>query len=1023
MRLMSMEIENVRCFRQAHINLSSDITVIYGRNGVGKTALFDAIEYCLLNDVGRFAGESYPPDYIANSFSHEDVRIHIDLLDETEEWIEIVRDRQDVNKFKLSGSRSFSTHKDMLYGMFVNEDYLPPRREIELIKELVRSTILLSQATVSQFVQGSPEERARIVTQIAGSAYIQRCLEKARAVTADAIKRKSQEVQTLKDIQEIKAERTKRLLEADTRANSLRLGLFGNSVSLADLEVALRANYLTITSPEQHSPESLLDAVRSAVDARLRALEARRKGLVELETQHASQQGRLARESDVLRVITQLRKDEEAFREKRNQAERSRDFLYEEISKLNQDISTTKDRVEDLEILQNLAREREILTKSQQEVSAELTLTLAQLSSAQTKLAKQRAEQAAIEHEMNSRSSSTKLIETRIKTFTTFDRMLASYGMAKERAKGLEAEVKRLSDSLGVTQQKLASQRTNKAVLKERVARVQSEVTRLQLSSNQLEEMLVRIKLLATNEKCPLCGHKHKSLEHLHAAIDRVISRIPADFQKLAEQLQALSAESSRSVAEVQRSESEIQLLEDEIGKRSALLREAIQSISQVELTARSLGLAPSPDLVGKEIQRQRIELENESARLTKANDIHASILDAISSLESEVLGFQPTIDSLQDRMRVLDNSFSDVAERVEIHQTSLGYEASSGRLEELMKQDRASVSTLEIQHRNKSGELGRLQRILDDIDAALARVGKSIQENEAQLSTLKIQIEAYRTNCELLGLRQDESNESISQVLASVLTEIKSLDALIATAEKFASSQRISILEEEMKQVRQELAELEKEEADSRTNATGLDKAEKTATGWVAVLEQKVDSIVSERLADHRPEILNLFRRMVPNPFSFEEIGIQYDGFGINLGLRYRGLSKESGEPRFFLSAGQANVLALSIFLSLASKQNWSKLEMLLLDDPVQHLDDLDALAFIDTLRAYALGIGCKKKQIVVSTCDRNLYLLMIRKLGLLEAEGLRLTGISLIDQGIEGPEIRYDIGGPERRKYLQAI
>jgi len=158
----------------------------------------------------------------------------------------------------------------------------------------------------------------------------------------------------------------------------------------------------------------------------------------------------------------------------------------------------------------------------------------------------------------------------------------------------------------------------------------------------------------------------------------------------------------------------------------------------------------------------------------------------------------------------------------------------------------------------------------------------------------------------------------------------------------------------------------------------------------------------------------------MIPCPYLFEKVTLNYEETGIRLGLRYRGQEKDAGEPRFFLSSAQANVLALSIFLSLAGKQNWSKLETILLDDPVQHLDDLDAVAFLDNLRAMALGGFGPKKQIIVTTCDKNLYLLMIRKFRLLEKNGLQFTAISMIDKGSSGPEIIYDIGGLEDRRHM---
>ena len=161
----------------------------------------------------------------------------------------------------------------------------------------------------------------------------------------------------------------------------------------------------------------------------------------------------------------------------------------------------------------------------------------------------------------------------------------------------------------------------------------------------------------------------------------------------------------------------------------------------------------------------------------------------------------------------------------------------------------------------------------------------------------------------------------------------------------------------------------------------------------------------------------------MIPSPYLFDKVSMRKNKSGLELGLRYRGLRKDAGEPRFFLSSAQANILALSIFLSLAGRQQWSRLETILLDDPVQHLDDLDAVAFLDYLRAAALGNFCPRKQIIVSTCDQNLYLLMLRKFSLLESAGLRFMGISLLENGKKGAQIHYDVGGPEGMSYFAEV
>ena len=46
-RIEKLELTNFKCFRSQTFKFNQDIVTIQGRNGVGKTTIFDAILFCL----------------------------------------------------------------------------------------------------------------------------------------------------------------------------------------------------------------------------------------------------------------------------------------------------------------------------------------------------------------------------------------------------------------------------------------------------------------------------------------------------------------------------------------------------------------------------------------------------------------------------------------------------------------------------------------------------------------------------------------------------------------------------------------------------------------------------------------------------------------------------------------------------------------------------------------------------------------------------------------------------------------
>lgn len=91
-------------------------------------------------------------------------------------------------------------------------------------------------------------------------------------------------------------------------------------------------------------------------------------------------------------------------------------------------------------------------------------------------------------------------------------------------------------------------------------------------------------------------------------------------------------------------------------------------------------------------------------------------------------------------------------------------------------------------------------------------------------------------------------------------------------------------------------------------------------------------------------------------------------------------------------VSTGQRAALALSIFLA-SNESAKSAPPVLLIDDPVAHIDDLNALSFLDYLRELALRAD---KQVFFATADIRLAALFERKFEFLGAERFRKVSLA---------------------------
>lgn len=113
-----------------------------------------------------------------------------------------------------------------------------------------------------------------------------------------------------------------------------------------------------------------------------------------------------------------------------------------------------------------------------------------------------------------------------------------------------------------------------------------------------------------------------------------------------------------------------------------------------------------------------------------------------------------------------------------------------------------------------------------------------------------------------------------------------------------------------------------------------------------------------------------------------------------------HAGLSSES--PEAVLSSSQMNALAVSVFLALNLSVRTLPMQAVILDDPLQSLDDVNLLGLIDLLRRTK-----DRRQLLVSTHDERFGRLLARKLRPVQ-DGQRTRVIELSGWGPLGPVVR---------------
>ncbi|TVT76544.1 MAG: AAA family ATPase [Denitromonas halophila] len=279
-----------------------------------------------------------------------------------------------------------------------------------------------------------------------------------------------------------------------------------------------------------------------------------------------------------------------------------------------------------------------------------------------------------------------------------------------------------------------------------------------------------------------------------------------------------------------------------------------------------------------------------------------------------------------------------------------------------------------------------RMEALASGVAAARQRVATACQSalhaaaelEEAQAAWTAIESERSRltareqAHVEIferhgLDFRFVQDPDGLEQHLIAERERLIDLERALLTLEVSQSMSKIASLEDRVAAFRKDAdAVAAQVEASERALATAkaIDRGVRSISG----------EIIDERLAQISPLLNELYQRLRPH----------YDWRSIEYSIRgdvRRFLSLKVGDglnPQFVFSSGQRRAAGLAFLLSVHLTRAWTPWRTLLLDDPVQHIDDFRALHLIEILGAFRLD----GRQIVCAVEDPALADLLCRRL-----------------------------------------
>jgi len=996
-RLKTVTITNFRAYRKPQaFEIGSNVTVLYGPNGFGKTSFFDAVDFAFTGGIGRF--ESSNEALFAKTAQHLDSKSE-------ESSVSISYQR---NGTVRQVTRSVSARKQALLDgqpadrksilSELTSGTIPAADRVENFVSLFRATHLFSQEQqeLTRDFQQDCRLSAEIVSRmLAFEDYVNAVNKtaKVREVLQDVIKTANDEIKNLSEqVTDEKKELERLGLMAKTHAN----------IDVLDAEIeVLRAKIIAagIPVPIKKVDVAIVRGWRASLEGRHAESQTRIDRLSTL-TKETNELRRMHTElAGLMQQLAQKERELSAADEKRLAAEPAIHRAEKCLAEMNAKCTETQAYSELLEWVRATKPLYTLLVDKQHSLNDELVRATESLEQYRTTEEKEASGLRALQN--LTKSTSEKLAAKRAE-HAAVQNLIESISSWQANCARLTSVVEseqfsiQSLESLQVEESELSLQVTAVAAEEARLSRIIAEVDKNQ---SEFKNLLSQLQAHVRTGTCPLCGEDHGSK-------DELISRIQKHFNTDAA------------------SDARVELTN--VLERAQKLSERVSNNKQKQRAAAS-------QLT--DLKKERARLDAEITQFSSAAVNFRIVPDESSTYPREQL--QKRLKGVNQEIEELSQKVQETAVAEEEARTSLVN--TRGLIEALMAKvadQKSALTQLQEDVSRLRSELGLTQLSLDVDDKQLLELERLNRLNLAEFKTemATAQAETVKRKNEISALRQE---------IASLKTKISALRTEVANVQKTMTQITARLVESNLPADADEemLVSLIKEESraqaqislllESTSNLELAIDAATTAAAHTKLLKNirnKEEAILaaeqrrnhhqpwlkyfdelSRLLSSHQNEAIanftrefgpltSVIQRRLRSVYGFDDIEIQSHESMISVRVKRHG---EELRPTDYFSQSQQQTLLLGLFLTACSSQTWSAFSTVFLDDPVTHFDDLNTYALLDLIVGL-LETGFGNRQFIISTCDEKLLQLARQKFRHF-GEGAKFYRFSAI--GADGP------------------